>query len=58
MSIGGVGGGPVSQFVIINKQLAEQAITSQIKDVLNDPAKNIKEMQQPSPFAQFIDIKI
>lgn len=57
-SIGGVGGGPVSQFVVMTKQIAEEAINSQIKEVLNDPAKRIRELQQPSPFSQFIDIKI
>ncbi|MED4454429.1 hypothetical protein [Metabacillus fastidiosus] len=56
--VGGVGEGPVSQFVVINKQIAEEAINSQIKEVLNDPAKRIRELQQPSPFSQFIDIKI
>ncbi|MED4402773.1 hypothetical protein ABET41_15610 [Metabacillus fastidiosus] len=58
MSIGGVGEGPVSQFVVINKQIAEEVINSKIRDVINDPAKNIREIQRPSPFSQFLDIKI
>ncbi|KOP72022.1 hypothetical protein ACFFHH_01725 [Cytobacillus solani] len=56
--IGGVGEGPVSQFVVINKQIAETAIKERILDVLEDPSKRIREIQQPSPFSQFIDIKI
>ncbi|KIL78434.1 hypothetical protein [Bacillus badius] len=56
--IGGVGEGPVSQFVMISKQIAEQAVNEKIQDVVSDPAKRIRELQQPSPFSQFIDIKI
>ncbi|MDQ0214907.1 hypothetical protein J2S13_001306 [Oikeobacillus pervagus] len=56
--ISGVGEGPVSQFVMLNKQNAEQVIQEQIKEVVEDPAKRIKELQQPSPFSQFLDIKI
>ncbi|MED3549799.1 hypothetical protein [Cytobacillus praedii] len=56
--IGGVGEGPVSQFVVINKQIAETAIKEKIIDVMEDPAKNIRQIQQPSPFSQFIDIKV
>ncbi|WP_100332337.1 hypothetical protein [Bacillus xiapuensis] len=57
-AIAGVGQGPVSQFVLISKQIAEQAVSEQIQEVINDPAKRIRELQQPSPFSQFIDIKI
>lgn len=56
--IGGVGEGPVSQFVVINKQIAETAVKERILDVMTDPAKRIREIQQPSPFSQFIDIKV
>ncbi|RJS60530.1 hypothetical protein [Bacillus sp. PK3_68] len=56
--IGGVGEGPVSQFVVISKQIAEKVINEKIQDVVSDPAKKVRELQQPSPFSQFIDIKI
>ncbi|WP_313804906.1 hypothetical protein [Cytobacillus sp.] len=56
--IGGVGEGPVSQFVVINKQIAESAVKEKILDVMTDPAKRIREIQQPSPFSQFIDMKV
>jgi hypothetical protein len=57
-AVGGVGQGPVSQFIELNKQKAEQAITTEIKEALDNPAKTIRELQQPSPFSQFLDIKI
>ncbi|MGM7634530.1 hypothetical protein [Bacillus sp. Hm123] len=56
-AISGAGQGPVSQFVLTNKQMTEQVITEKIREATNDPAKRIRELQQPSPFSQFIDIK-
>lgn len=56
--VGGVGEGPVSQFVVISKQIAESAVKEQIQEVMSDPAKRVRELQQPSPFSQFIDIKV
>lgn len=60
MGVGGIGAGqgPVSQFVMISKQSAEQAITSNIREALQNPEKTIQEIQQPSPLSQFLDIKI
>jgi hypothetical protein len=57
-TVGAIGQGPISQFVAISKQTAEEVITSQIKEVTQDPAKIVRELQQPSPFSQFLDIKI
>ncbi|EIJ80543.1 hypothetical protein PB1_09287 [Bacillus methanolicus PB1] len=57
-SVGGVGNGPVSQFVMLNKQRAEQAITSKIREAVENPEKTLEQIQQPSPLAQFLDIKI
>ncbi|MFL0364986.1 hypothetical protein ACH0BF_18445 [Pseudobacillus sp. 179-B 2D1 NHS] len=56
--VGGVGEGPVSQFVMISKQIAEKAVREQIQEVVQDPAKRVRELQQPSPFSQFIDIRV
>jgi hypothetical protein len=58
LGIGGVGQGPVSQFVVLNKQKAEQAILANIKDAVDNPAKTIRDLQQPSPLSQFLDVKI
>ncbi|WP_019153805.1 hypothetical protein [Robertmurraya massiliosenegalensis] len=60
VAVGGVGQGqgPVSQFVISNKERAEQAIESKIREALQNPEKTIREIQQPSPLSQFLDIKI
>jgi hypothetical protein len=57
-SVGRVGEGPVSQFVILNKQRAEQIITSKAKETLENPEKTIEQLQQPSPLGQFLDIKL
>lgn len=60
MGLAGIGGpqGPVSQFVMISKQAAEETIKMHIKEAMDNPAKTIRELQQPSPFSQFLDIKI
>lgn len=54
---GSQGHGPVSSMVQKNKELAENALNKIIQEAKNDPAKNIRELQQPSPFSQFLDIK-
>lgn len=58
MSVGGVGQGPVSAIVQTNKQVAEEAIKSNIREAVQNPAQTIRELQQPSPLSQFLDIKI
>lgn len=50
--------GPISQFVINNKSLAEEAIKANIREVTQDPAKTVRELQQPSPLSQFLDIRV
>ncbi|MBS2771208.1 hypothetical protein [Anoxybacteroides rupiense] len=61
MSVG-IGGVPVqgviARVVEDNKQIAEQALNEIINKHKEDPAHVIKEIQQPSPFSQFLDIKI
>ncbi|MFD1739362.1 hypothetical protein ACFSCX_23040 [Bacillus salitolerans] len=52
------GSGVVSQAVQMNKSKAEQALNQAIREVVQDPAKNLRELQQPSPLSQFLDIKI
>ncbi|MCA1031446.1 hypothetical protein LCL95_10460 [Bacillus timonensis] len=59
MSVGGVTvQSPMAQEIQNIKQTAEQTIKGKIKEVLDDPEKNIREMQQPSPFSQFLDIRV
>ncbi|PJW14903.1 hypothetical protein CV945_05800 [Geobacillus sp. Manikaran-105] len=59
VSIGGVPvQGVVARIVQDNKQIAEQALNEMINKHKDDPARIIKEIQQPSPFSQFLDIKI
>jgi hypothetical protein len=50
--------GVIANIVQDNKQAAEQALNQIINKHKDDPAHNIKEIQQPSPFSQFLDIKI
>ncbi|MFB5166826.1 hypothetical protein V2P11_13725 [Parageobacillus toebii] len=50
--------GVVAHIVQDNKSIAEQALNEMINKHKNDPAHIIKEIQQPSPFSQFLDIKI
>lgn len=57
-----IGGIPVNG-VIVNsietgKSKAEEVIKSQIQEALSNPAKNIKELQQPSGLSVFLDIKV
>ncbi|WP_097677930.1 hypothetical protein [Bacillus massilinigeriensis] len=49
---------PMAQLVLENKQAAEEVIKGKIREAINDPAKTIREIQQPSPFSQFLDIKV
>jgi hypothetical protein len=59
VSIGGVPvQGVVARIVQDNKAIAEQALKEMINKHKDDPARIIKEIQQPSPFSQFLDIKI
>ncbi|WP_108669008.1 hypothetical protein [Peribacillus acanthi] len=59
VSIGGIQvPGIIAKLVETNREVAQQAVTSKIQEVLNDPAKNVREIQQPSPFSQFLDIKV
>ncbi|GAJ39272.1 hypothetical protein [Saccharococcus caldoxylosilyticus] len=50
--------GVIANIVQDNKQAAEQALNQIINKHKDDPAHIIKEIQQPSPFSQFLDIKI
>jgi hypothetical protein len=50
--------GIIASIVQDNKQAAEQALNEIINKHKDDPAHIIKEIQQPSPFSQFLDIKI
>jgi hypothetical protein len=59
VSIGGVPvQGIIARVVQDNKEIAEQALNEMINKHKDDPARIIKEIQQPSPFSQFLDIKI
>ncbi|AMX82307.1 hypothetical protein GS3922_00580 [Geobacillus subterraneus] len=59
VSIGGVPvQGVVARIVQDNKAIAEQALNEMINKHKDDPARIIKEIQQPSPFSQFLDIEI
>lgn len=40
------------------KQPAQQAIQSMINEAKSDPARSLKQMQQPSGLSCFLDIKI
>lgn len=59
INIGGVPvNGAVTEYMKYMKQINEQALNQVIQEAKNDPAKFIREMQQPSPYSQFLDIKI
>lgn len=59
VSIGGVQiQGVIARVVQDNKEIAEQALNQIINKHKDAPAHLIKEIQQPSPFSQFLDIKI
>lgn len=50
--------GVIARVVEDNRQITEQVLNEIIGKHKDDPAHNIKEIQQPSPFSQFLDIKI
>ena len=59
VSIGGVQiPGVIARIVQDNKAIAEQALNEIINKHKDDPARVIKEIQQPSPFSQFLDVKV
>ncbi|WP_163151905.1 hypothetical protein [Anoxybacillus sp. MB8] len=59
VSIGGVlVPGVIARIVQDNKAIAEQALNEIINKHKDDPARIVKEIQQPSPFSQFLDIKV
>ena len=59
VSIGGVQvPGVIARIVQDNKQIAEQALNEIINKHKDDPARIVKEIQQPSPFSQFLDIRV
>jgi hypothetical protein len=59
MSIEGVPiQGVIAQLVQTNREVAEQAVTARIKEPIYDPTKNVRELQQTSPFSQFLDVRV
>lgn len=59
VSIGGVHvPGVIARIVQDNKAIAEQALNEIVNKHKDDPARIVKEIQQPSPFSQFLDIKV
>ncbi|MCD9022526.1 hypothetical protein [Cohnella silvisoli] len=59
MSVGGSRGeGVITQSVQSGVQRAEQVVQEMINDVKNDPAKTLRELQQPSGLSTFLDIRI
>ncbi|WP_339171662.1 hypothetical protein [Anoxybacillus sp. FSL W8-1294] len=50
--------GVIARIVQDNKAIAEQALNEMINKHKDDPAHIIKEIQQPSPFSQFLDVKV
>ncbi|MFE8701652.1 hypothetical protein ACFYKX_13695 [Cytobacillus sp. FJAT-54145] len=58
-NIGGIQiSSPIAHIVESNRQVNEQALNQMIQEAKNDPTKTIREIQQPSPFSQFLDIKV
>lgn len=58
-NIGGIHvNGIIADIVQANRNANEQALNQIIEEAKKDPAKTIREIQQPSPFSQFLDIKI
>lgn len=59
VSIGGVHvPGVIARIVQDNKAIAEQALNEIVNKHKDDPARIVKEIQQPSPFSQFLDVKV
>lgn len=50
--------GIIADIVSANRQANEQALNQMIQEAKNNPTKTIREIQQPSPFSQFLDIKV
>ncbi|MDF2725109.1 MAG: hypothetical protein K0Q59_4784 [Paenibacillus sp.] len=50
--------GVVVAAISAGKSTAQQVVQQQINEVKNDPAKNLREMQQPSGLSSFLDIKV
>jgi hypothetical protein len=48
----------IARIVQDNKAIAEQALNEIINKHKDDPAHFVNEIQQPSPFSQFLDIKV
>jgi|GEM_PF-2400888 len=57
-----VGGVPVSGIIVTSiqngKGIAQEVVQSMVNEVKNDPAKQLRTMQQPSGLSSFLDIKI
>jgi len=59
VSIGGVHvPGVIARIVQDNKAIAEQALNEIVNKHKDNPARIVKEIQQPSPFSQFLDVKV
>lgn len=50
--------GIIVQAISSGKATAQQVVQQQVNEVKNDPAKNLREMQQPSGLSSFLDIKV
>lgn len=50
--------GIIADIVKTNREANEQALNRMVQEAKNDPTKTLREIQQPSPFSQFLDIKI
>jgi hypothetical protein len=58
-NIGGVNvPGCVVKAIETGKNKAQQVVQQAINDVMSDPAKNIKQTQQPSGLSSFMDIRV
>lgn len=50
--------GCIVKAIETGKSKAEQVVKQAINDVMSDPAKNIKQAQQPSGLSAFMDIRV
>lgn len=50
--------GIIASSIQTGKGMAEQVVQGQINEVKSNPAKFLKELQQPSGMSSFLDIKI
>ena len=57
-----VGGIPVQGIVVqsiqAGKSRAEEVVKQMITEVMNDPGKNLRDMQNPSGLSSFLDLKV